>query len=122
MNRFAIRSFVVCLAAAFLVGAGPVPPPLCAKSKKDCNGLSPCAPSPITSAQTAIPARPCTFQGEGGPLTQGFVDIYSWNIFLALNWPASTGTCSADPSKSILDVKSGDGTFVTWQTYMPSGA
>ncbi|MEO8034953.1 MAG: hypothetical protein ABI837_11030, partial [Acidobacteriota bacterium] len=55
-----------------------------------------------------------------GPLTQSFVDVYSWNIFLAMNWPASTGNCSADATKSILNVKSGDGTFVTWQTYMPS--
>lgn len=94
-------------------------PPMCAESVKDCNGLSPCAPSPITSAQAAIPAQPCTFQGEGGPQTQNFVDIYSWNLFLALNWPAATANCAADTSKSIVNVKSGDGTYVVWQTYMP---
>lgn len=95
-------------------------PPICADSTKDCNGLSPCAPSPITSAQATVPARPCTFQGEGGPQTQAFVDIYSWNIFLAMNWPASTATCEADTAKSIVNVKSGDGTYVVWQTFMPS--
>ncbi|MEO8382799.1 MAG: hypothetical protein ABI779_24285 [Acidobacteriota bacterium] len=95
-------------------------PPMCGQSVKDCNGLSPCAPSPITVAQANIPARPCTFQGEGGPQTQDFVDIYSWNIFLAMNWPASTGNCAADTTKSIVNVKSGDGTFVVWQTYMPA--
>ena len=143
MGRLLFRLLLVCLVVVLLTGCyaksaehvtavsplamlqasaaapGPVQPPLCASSKKDCNGLSPCAPYPITAAQTAIPPRPCTFQGEGGPLTQGFVDIYSWNIFLAMNWPASVASCSADTSKSILNVKSGDGSFVTWQTYMP---
>ncbi len=94
-------------------------PPMCAASVKDCNGLSQCAPSPISTAQATPPAQPCTFQGEGGPLTQSFVDIYSWNLFLALNWPASTSNCAADTSKTITNVKSGDGTYVVWQTYMP---
>jgi len=95
-------------------------PAMCAESVTDCNGLSPCAPSPITAAQADIPAQPCTFQGEGGPKTQNFVDIYSWNLFLALNWPASTANCAADTTKSIVNVQSGDGTFVVWQTYMPA--
>jgi hypothetical protein len=95
------------------------PPQMCADSVTDCNGLSRCAPSPISSAQAAIPPQPCTFQGEGGPKTQNFVDIYSWNLFLALNWPASAATCAADSAKSIVNVKSGDGTYVVWQTYMP---
>ena len=93
-------------------------PPMCAQSQQDCSGLSPCAPSPITTAQAEIPAKPCTFQGEGGPETQSFVDIYSWTLFLALNWPASTASCAADTAKSITQVQSGDGTFVVWQTYM----
>ena len=123
MSRLLSRLLLVCLAAVFLAsGSVPVPPPLCGESKKDCQGLSPCAPYPITANQADIPERPCTFQGEGGTKTQAFVDIYSWNIFLAMNWPASTGNCSADKTKSILNVKSGDGTFVTWQTYMPSGS
>jgi len=95
-------------------------PSMCGESVQDCKGLSPCAPSPITSAQATIPERPCTFQGDAGPKTQNFVDIYSWNIFLAMNWPASTANCAADTSKSILNVKSGDATYVVWQTYMPA--
>ena len=94
-------------------------PVMCAQSQQNCGGLSPCAPSPITAAQAQIPAKPCTFQGEGGPETQNFVDIYSWNLFLALNWPANAASCAADTSKSITGVTSGDGTFVVWQTYMP---
>ena len=131
------RSFVVLLAIGLLSctkpAETPVPatetvaetppavtqPAMCAESTKDCNGLSPCAPSPISNAQAQIPPQPCTFQGEGGPQTQNFVDIYSWNLFLALNWPATTASCSPDASKSITQVKSGDGTYVVWQTYMP---
>ncbi len=97
-----------------------IQPPMCQQSQKDCKGLSPCAPSPITSAQATIPAQPCTFQGEASPMTQNFVDIYSWNAFLALNWPASNANCAADTGKSILNVSSGDGTYVVWQTYMPA--
>jgi hypothetical protein len=142
MRRSVVRSVVVCLFVLSLVmcvkkeeaptavgaeatattttQAAVVQPPICAQSTKDCQGLSPCAPSPITAAQAQIPARPCTFQGEGGGPTQTFVDIYSWNLFLALNWPASTANCAADTAKSIVGVKSGDGTFTVWQTYMPS--
>lgn len=140
MVRSSIRSILVCVILILLAAckkaeeapapAGATPPataaattpqpPMCQESQKDCNGLSPCAPSPITAAQANIPARPCTFQGEGGPQTQNFVDIYSWNIFLAMNWPASTADCAADTTKSIVNVQSGDGTFVVWQTYMPA--
>lgn len=139
MVRSIARSLIVCLVVFMLPACSktteepkaeaptaPAPttpavvqPAMCAESQKDCDGLSPCAPSPITAAQASIPAKPCTFQGEGGPQTQNFVDIYSWNIFLAMNWPASTADCAADTAKSIVDVKSGDGTFVVWQTYMP---
>jgi len=94
--------------------SAPVPPAMCAASVKQCAGLSQCATAPITSAQAAIPAKTCTIEDQ-----QDFVDIYSWNIFLALNWPASTADCAADTSKNILNVQSGDGTFVVWQTYMP---
>lgn len=95
-------------------------PAMCQQSVKDCNGLSQCAVSPLSTAATTIPPQPCTFQGEGGPQTQNFVDIYSWNLFLALNWPANSGNCAADPNKSIVNVQSGDGTYVVWQTYMPA--
>lgn len=89
------------------------PPPMCAASKQRCGGLSQCAAAPLTAAAATIPARPCTF--EDG---QDFVDIYSWNAFLALNWPANVTACAANTAKSILDVRSGDGSFVVWQTYM----
>ena len=139
MARSFFRSLLVCLIVLGVVvckktteqpeGATPPrgepvatvsQPAMCAESVQDCNGLSPCAPSPITSAQATIPAQPCTFQGEGGPKTQNFVDIYAWNLFLALNWPASTANCAADTTKSIVNVASGDETYVVWQTYMPS--
>ena len=102
--------------------AAPVPPPFCALATKDCPaGVGQCVVAPITTAQATIPTKVCTGPfGEGGNPTQQFVDTYSWNLFLALNWPASTANCAADTSKSIVHVRSGDGTYVVWQTWMPS--
>ena len=99
--------------------AGPTPPALC-QNQSACGQLSQCAAYPLTSAAATIPDRPCTPQGEASKAAQDDVDIYSWNIFLAMNWPAATATCTADTAKSILNVQSGDGSYVTWQSYMPS--
>jgi hypothetical protein len=107
-------------AAAPQTASTSTQPLMCQQSVQDCNGLSQCAVAPLSTAATTIPAQPCTFQGEGGPQTQNFVDIYSWNLFLALNWPANTANCAADQNKNITAVQSGDGTYVVWQTYMPS--
>ena len=101
--------------------AGPTPaqPELCKKSVGQCNGKDQCAAAPLTSAAATIPTGVrCTPLGEGGGDAQKYVDAFSWNLFLAMNWPANTATCEADTGKSILDVKSGDGTYVVWQTYM----
>lgn len=139
MARSFIRSLSVCLLVLFFVvcqktespkdvGAAapqaaavsaPAQPAICAAAQKDCNGLSQCATAPLGASAATIPTQPCTFQGEASPQTQEFVDIYSWNIFLALNWPGNSGNCEADPSKNITAVQSGDGTFTVWQTYMP---
>jgi hypothetical protein len=102
--------------------SAPKPPRLCKTATSDCNpGVSQCVTGPITSAQATIPTEICLApHGEAGDPTQFFVDVYSWNAFLALNWPAATKNCAADTTKSILDVTSGDGTYVVWQTYMPS--
>jgi len=107
-------------APAAKAASGPTPPPVCSAAQKDCGNLSQCVMAPIGAAQATIPDRPCTFQGEASKQTQDFVDIYSWNSFLALNWPGSTANCADDTGKNIVNVQSGDGTYVTWQTYMPS--
>jgi hypothetical protein len=70
----------------------------------------------ITQASTAFPAQACPRFGE----FQSDVDVFSWNEFIALNWPANLGNCSPNTSRSILNVKSNDGTATVWQTYMPS--
>jgi hypothetical protein len=49
-----------------------------------------------------------------GLAEQSNFDLFGWLTFLALNWPADTSTCAADPSTSIL---SGKGPVV-WQTYL----
>ena len=101
--------------------AGPTPtlPTFCKDSVSQCSGKSQCAAAPLTAAAAVIPtgAR-CTPLGEGGGASQKYVDAFSWNLFLALNWPANTANCAADTAKSILDVRSGDGSYVVWQTYM----
>jgi len=91
----------------------PVKPGSCPPAGAVC-GASTCADA-ITAASTAIPLEDCPFHAA-----QAGVDIFAWNEFIALNWPAVASTCSADQKKSILDVRSGDGTNVVWQTYMPS--
>jgi hypothetical protein len=51
---------------------------------------------------------------EGGP-GQFNVDVFSWNMFVALNWPANTATCTPDQTKSILTASASDP--VVWQTW-----
>jgi hypothetical protein len=98
----------------------PVQPPICKQSITDCNNQDQCASAPITAAASVIPTAPrCIPHGEGGNPAQQYIDAYSWNMFLALNWPANTSACDADQTKSIVNVQSGDGTYVVWQTYMP---
>jgi len=84
-----------------------------------CMGGTGCAastcPTSITSAQATLPLDACPFEGE----SQSAVDVFSWNEFIALNWPATT-SCAADSTKSILDIKPGNQGPVVWQTQMSS--
>jgi len=41
------------------------------------------------------------------------VDVYSWNTFIAVNWPADTSTCQADTTQSIVSGP-GSGVWETW--------
>jgi len=138
MARWIVRTLLVCslffplltckkaeeTAAAPETASAPAPPPkasvpvpqACGGATTNCTGAlsgSQCATS-ITAAQANIPAEACQVRQS-----QDFVDIYSWNAFVALNWPANISQCAADTAKSILTVQSGDGTYVVWQTYMP---
>jgi hypothetical protein len=84
-----------------------------------CKGGTGCAastcPTSITSAQATVPLDACPFEGE----SQSAVDIFSWNEFIAFNWPA-TPTCMADTTKSILNIKLLNQGPVVWQTQMDS--
>lgn len=88
-------------------------PPPQAALPAECDGGTGCAgstcPAEITAAQSAAPADACPKFGE----FQGGVDVYSWNTFVALNWPANVADCTADTGKSILD---GTGPVV-WETF-----
>ncbi len=63
------------------------------------NGTCPgsTCPTAITSALSAVPAEACPryFEDQGG------ADIFAWNTFLALNWPADLSTCAANAAASI---------------------
>jgi hypothetical protein len=87
--------------------AAPIPkpcaqPPLCSGST--CQGA-------INSTSATIPDKPCPRFGSN----QDDVDVFSWNEFIAYNWPASK-TCSADLTKSIVQVKSGANGPLVWQS------
>ncbi|MFZ0846242.1 MAG: hypothetical protein WAM62_10650 [Pseudolabrys sp.] len=117
MNNIRIAASLGSFAALVIAGlayAQPVPTP-----PQACQGGTGCAasacPTSITQAQATLPLAACPINGE----TQSAVDIFSWNEFIALNWPATTA-CAADQAKSILSVKSGDQGPVVWQTLMTS--
>lgn len=78
-----------------------------------CNPDSPCPGSTclasITTAAAAVPADACPRFGE----FQSDVDVFAWNSFVALNWPADLATCTANLDGSIL---SGSGPTV-WEAY-----
>ena len=102
--------------AAVLFGAAGAsaasPPPAC-NGGTGCAGSS--CPAAITSAQAAAPADACPAHGE----SQTAVDVFSWNEFIAFNWPA-TQNCMPDTGKSILGIQSGAQGPVVWQTQMSS--
>ncbi|RYZ38786.1 MAG: hypothetical protein EOO71_22520 [Myxococcaceae bacterium] len=72
-----------------------------------CAG-STCAAS-ITPALSTPPPDACPRFGE----SQSDVDVFSWNSFIALNWPADVASCTPDTQGSIL---SGKGPTV-WETF-----
>jgi hypothetical protein len=85
---------------------GPVPPGLC-NPHPTCPGST--CPTSVSPALTAMPADACSRHGE----FQSDVDVFSWNSFIALNWPADLATCGPDAGQSIL---SGQGPTV-WETF-----
>jgi hypothetical protein len=89
------------------VAAVPAPP----ECNAACPGSTCLTATTIKSAWTQ-PADACP--SEGGP-GQFNVDVFSWNMFIALNWPANEKTCTPDQAKSILTASATDP--VVWQTW-----
>ena len=114
MNFAHITASLALLAALLVADAADAAPPIQA-----CKGGTGCAgstcPDKITAAQATVPPDACPFEGE----SQSAVDIFSWNEFIAFNWPA-TQTCMADAAKSILNIKKRNQGPVVWQTQMSS--
>jgi hypothetical protein len=101
-------------AMLFIVDGASAAPPIAA-----CQGGTGCAgstcPAAITAAQAIAPVDACPAHGENQPA----VDIFSWNEFIAFNWPA-TPTCMPDTTKTILNIKLLNQGPVVWQTQMSS--
>jgi len=94
--------------------AGDVPRP--AACDATCPG-STCLDSNSIQTAWTPPSEACPAEQGNG---QFDVDVFSWNMFVALNWPANTANCTQDQSKSILTAKPTDA--VTWQTWTNDSA
>lgn len=116
-RRLRIAVITTCLAGAWAVilsGAGKAPASGAAKARaasakaaaqslpKLCQNNPQCAgctcPAAITSALATQPPYACPFEGE----SQSDVDIFAWNSFIAMNWPANPTTCGPNTGQSIL--------------------
>lgn len=96
---------------ALLLATALVIPPDCVQ-QPFCRA-SVCATS-ITADSAQPPEFPCPRSGNN----QNDVDVFSWNEFIAWNWPAAGTGCTVDKTKSILGVKGGANGPVVWQTQM----
>ncbi len=90
------------------------PPPACEQGA-GCSG-STCA-STISPTQATAPIAACPKFGEA----QGGVDVFSWNLFVALSWPANNATCQADPNQSIVEVQGNFSGKLVWETFSSDG-
>ena len=108
--RVSQRIVIALVALAPLSAFAAAPPPNCAQPPL-CTG-STCQTS-ISKGSATVPDKPCPRFGGN----QDDVDIFSWNEFIAYNWPASK-TCSADLTRSIAQVKSGANGPLVWQAQM----
>jgi hypothetical protein len=110
-----IAACVALLAALFAFDFARAAP----KQPSSCTGGTGCAgsscPASITTTQATVPTAACPKEGE----FQSGVDVFSWNEFIAFNWPA-TSNCTANTTRSILSIKSGNQGPVVWQTMMSS--
>jgi hypothetical protein len=115
----ALLAFLTPLLIFAVVHSSPAASPAASAMPPDCSQGGGCAgstcPQSIGTAAATLPLAACPAHGE----SQGGADVFSWNEFIALNWPA-TSSCTANPGKSILDVKNGAQGPVVWQTQASS--
>jgi hypothetical protein len=94
------------------VTTGPVP------------ALPPGLPAPYLSGNvpTEVPPRPDSAQTP--EQSRPWFDVFSWQSFIALNWPASTDTTTRgnpqSPSDSSAFLNAANGQLLTWGTYKES--
>src|SRR5256885_9191063 len=95
---------LILIAALLIVAAGPqTPPPAPPSSAPPPIVLKPAIPGDVNVTATTVSID--TFQPD--------FDVYSWNTFIALNWPAGPNG-NADPGTKIG--QNGDNDTV-WEHY-----
>jgi len=80
---------------------------------------------PPTSLEVVITANPPMDECDPGGFPIDFFDAYSWQTFIALNWPAANGQRGvADTTKTISD-RTSPRVWETWKSveevFMPDG-
>jgi hypothetical protein len=134
------RSFIVIAAVAFFTFTNCQQAPAPANNANNNSGVGASAPS---SSQIVIPPWPQGFpQGFPPAVISGNVplavplpaqinspvqirpnfDYFSWESFIALNWPAATGSRGVpnQPGNADAFLKAPNGTPVVWGTYKDS--
>jgi hypothetical protein len=101
-----MRNLTVLALAAAAVLTAQTQPVTCANASASQDAITP-IPTVIDPTCATMPLN------LTGVSAQANFDLFGWMSFLALNWPADTATCAANPAGSIL---SGSGPRV-WETY-----
>jgi hypothetical protein len=84
--------------------------------------LPPGLPAPYLSGviPTVVPPRP---DSATTPLrSRPWFDVFSWQSFIALNWPATAGTrgAASNPGDTTAFLNAGNGGLRVWETYKES--
>ena len=101
---------------ATATAAVSAPPPASASAAHAASAASPQSPAPIVLSP-AFPADVTVTNGAGGlPAIQADFDVFSWNSFIAANWPPGADG-HGDPQKQPGAAPSGDNPTV-WESWI----
>ncbi|HKR06952.1 MAG TPA: hypothetical protein VJY62_20110 [Bacteroidia bacterium] len=77
-----------------------------------------CSSEPPGSSGESITNKYAIMPTDLAALTQKDADLFSWQTFIAMNWPADINNCGPDTGKG-MSILSGKGPVV-WETYLSS--